>query len=254
MSKTLTIFFAQGTETKRVKIGHTSQTPENGIKAFRSQLSEEVTVLKTIVGTSALAKSLREEFELLQVNNLKWFNPHPELLARINSIEDHDGKPPKAESEPKPKHHYESEIHCCYCNTNDELQIMDGGRSGFLTTNNNHRDWGGVAIYGWAGTNKLCWECALDGGFANDIFEVFRDNRQWLHPFWEERDEEFLAQCDVEISNASILYIWEKTRIFTTETLGRFFSKNPSGDLNKAKRFLLEYLDEVVGGNSSDST
>ena len=168
MPKTLTIFFAQGTETKRVKIGSTNQTPEVGIKAFRAQLSEEVTVLKTIVGTSALAKSLRQEFKPLQVNNLKWFNPHPELLARINSIEDHDGKPPKAKSEPKPKHHYhyEYEMHCCYCNIYDESQIMDRGRSGFLTTNDNHRDWGGIAIYGWTGSNKLCWECALDGGSA----------------------------------------------------------------------------------------
>ena len=253
MPKIQTIFFAQGTETKRIKIGLTGQTSEVGIKAFRAQLSEEVIILKTIVGTLALAKSLRGEFKALQVNNLKWFNPHPELLARIDSIEDHDGKPPKPESEQEPKHYYKPEISCCYCNTSDDIQMMDQVRGGFLTTNNNHRDWGGVAIYGWTGSNKLCWKCALNGGFTNDIFEVFRDNRQSLHPFWHKKDEEFLAQCDLEISDAAILYIWEKAKIFTTETLGKFFAKSPLGDLNEAKRFLLECLDEIVESNGHDS-
>ena len=252
MSKTLTIFFAQGTETKRIRIGRTEQTPEKGIAAFQAQLSEEIVLLKTIEGTRDLVNSLQEEFEPLRVNNLKWFNPQPELLARIDSIEDHDGKSPPV-PKPQAKYRYKPPITCCYCNTSNNIQVEDKGRSGFLITNDNHRDWGGIAIYGWTGSNKLCWECALDGGYTNDIFEIFRDNRQWLYPFWQERDEEFLAQCDVEISKASILYIWEKARIFTTETLGRFFAKNPSGDLNEAKRFLLEYFDEVVADNSYDS-
>lgn len=247
MSETHTILFLQTTETKRIKIGQTKKTPEEAITAWQKELSEEIVLLKAIVGTPVLAKSLKEEFKALRVENLIWFNPHPELLARIDSIEDHDGKsplPPK----PETKYRDKPEITCCYCNTSDEVQIMQGGRRGFLTTNDNHRDWGKVA-YGWAGTNKLCWKCAHNGGFTNDIFEVFRDNRKWLHPFWQKKDEKFLTQCDVEVSDTAILYVWEKAQMFTTEILGIFLTKNPLGDLNETKHFLLAYLNEVVEEN-----
>ena len=54
----------------------------------------------------ALTRGLHTEIEMLQVEGLQkgWYTSSPELLARIESIEDFDGEePPKPKPEPEYK-------------------------------------------------------------------------------------------------------------------------------------------------------
>ena len=104
MYKIWTIYFAQASESKRIKIGKTTRNPETALASLNS--SEELVLLKTVKGTLALSRDLHAEFEMLQVEGLQkgWYTSSPELLARIEAIEDFDGgEPPKPKPKPETK-------------------------------------------------------------------------------------------------------------------------------------------------------
>ena len=265
MSKVWTIYFAQATESKRIKIGRTIQNPEKALA--RLNASEELTLLKTVKGAFALTRDLHTEFEMLQVEGLQkgWYTSSPELLARIESIEDFDGgEPPKPKPEPERKEYIqEDKSACCGCGTwlSDEYNEK---RIEFLTLGESltYRDYG--EIHGedeimnagaWSKSDDyLCRECTLKGGLTNLIYPMFSTIRKNLSPFWTEIDENFLLMCtDTPEIHETTRYIWLKARVFTRKCLAAFIEQNSSGNLNAAIRFILTEIRRIDSANLSES-
>lgn len=158
----------------------------------------------------ALTRDLHTEFETLQVERVQkgWYTSSPELLARIEAIEDFDGdEPPKPEPKPKPRYiEYEEEDlpACCGCGIwlSDEYNEKP---INFLTLDesNTYRDYGEIHdemdmmnAAGWSKSDDyLCRKCALKGGLTNLIYPLFSTIRENLFPFWTEVDEKFLLMC-----------------------------------------------------------
>ena len=265
MYKVWTIYFAQASESKRIKIGKTTRNPETVLVSLNS--SEELVLLKTVKGTLAMTRDLHTEFEMLQVEGLQkgWYTSSSELLARIESIEDFDGgEPPKPKPEPKHEEYEQEDMSaCCGCGTwlNDEYneKLID-----FLTLSemDTYRDYG--EIHGedevmnagaWSKSDDyLCRECALKGGLTNLIYPLFSTIRENLSPFWTQTDEKFLSMCvdTTEIRETS-RYIWVKARVFTRKCLAAFIEQNPSGDLNATMRFILAEIRRIDSTNLSES-
>ena len=265
MYKVWTIYFAQAIESKRIKIGRTTQNPEKALANLNS--SEELTLLKTVKGTFALTRDLHTEFEMLQVEGLQkgWYTSSPELLARIESIEDFDGgEPPKPKPEPKRKEYIEEDKSaCCGCGTWLSYEYNEK-RIDFLTLGGSltYRDYGGIHdemeimnADAWSKSDDyLCRECALKGGLTNLIYPLFSTTRENLSPFWTQTDENFLSMCvDTTEIHETTRYIWVKARVFTRKCLAAFIEQNPSGDLNAAVRFLLTAIKRIDSENLSES-
>ena len=265
MYRIWTIYFAQATESKRIKIGRTTQEPEKALASLN--VSEALVLLKTVKGTFALARDLHTEFETLQVEGLQkgWYISSPELLARIESIEDFDGgEPPKPAPEPEYKEYkQEDRSACCGCGTwlSDEynkqrIDVLTLGES------ETYRDYGDIHgedemmnADAWSKSDDyLCRKCALKGGLTNLIYPLFSSIRENLSPFWTQTDENFLSMCvDTPEINETTRYIWVKARVFTRKCLAAFIEQNPSGDLNAAIRFLLAEIRRIDSANQSES-
>ena len=265
MDKIWTIYFAQASESKRIKIGRTTKNLEKALANLN--LSEELTVLKTVKGTLPMTRDLHAEFETLQVEGLQkgWYISSPKLLARIEAIEDFDGdEPPKPEPKPEPKYYEEEDLPaCCGCGRwmSDEYNEKP---IEFLTLNESdtYIDYGEihdedekVNAASWSKSDDyLCRECALKGGLTNLIYPLFSTIRENLSPFWTEIDEKFLLMCaDTPEIHETTRYIWLKARVFTRKCFAAFIEQNPSGDLNAAIRFILAEIRRIDSANLSES-
>ena len=218
MYKIWTIYFAQASESKRIKIGRTTRNPETVLPSQNS--SEELVLLKTIKGTLPMTRDLHAEFETLQVEGLQkgWYTSSPELLARIEAIEDFDGsEPPKPEPKPEPKYkEYKQEdmSACCGCGTwlSDEYNeerieflTLDGSDT-YTDYGEIHDEMDKVNADGWSKSDDyLCRECALKGGLTNLIYPLFSTIRKNLSPFWTQIDERFLSMCVDTLHSALVL-------------------------------------------------
>ena len=189
-----TIYFAQTSNSKRIKIGRTRNNLEKTLANLN--LSEELTVLKTVKGTVTMTRDLHAEFETLQVEGLQkgWYTSSPELLARIEAIEDFDGdEPPKPEPKPEPKS-IESETEylpaCCGCGIwlsgeynekpIDFLTLRESET--YIDYGEIHGEMDTMNAAGWSKSDDyLCRECALKGGLTNLIFPIFSAIRE--NPF-----------------------------------------------------------------------
>ena len=265
MYKIWTIYFAQATESKRIKIGRTTRDPETVLASLNS--SEELVLLKTVKGTLALSRDLHTEFEMMQVEGLQkgWYTSSPELLARIESIEDFDGgEPPKPKPEPEYKEYKREYVPaCCGCGTwlsgeyNEKLiDVLTLGESETYADYGDIHD--GMEIMNadaWSKSDDyLCRECVLKGGLTNLIYPLFSTIRENLSPFWTQTDEKFLSMCvDTTEIHETTRYIWVKARVFTRKCLAAFIEQNPSGDLNAAIRFILAEIRRIDSANLSES-
>ena len=265
MNKIWTIYFAQAAESKRIKIGRTTRNPETALASL--SLSEELVLLKTVKGSLALTRDLHAEFEMLQVKGLQkgWYTSSPELLARIESIEDFDGgEPPK----PKPKPEYKEYIQedksaCCGCGTwlsyeyNEKLiDFLTLGESlTYIDYGEIHGEMEIMNADAWSKSDDyLCRGCALKGGLTNLIYPLFSTMRENLSPFWTQTDENFLSMCvDTTEIRETTRYIWVKARVFTRVYFAAFIEQNPSGDLKAAMRFILEEIRKFDSANLSES-
>ena len=204
---------------------------------------------------------------MLQIEGLQngWYTSSPELLARIEAIEDFDGgKPPKPKPEPEYKEYKREDMSaCCGCGTwlsdeyNEEpIDVLTLGES------ETYRDYG--EIHGeeeminadaWSKSDDyMCRECALKGGLTNLIYPLFSTIRENLSPFWTQTDEKFLSMCvDTTEIHETTRYIWVKARVFTRKCLAAFIEQNPSGDLNAAIRFILAEIRRSDSANLSES-
>ena len=254
MYKIWTIYFAQTTESKRIRIGRTTRDVEKALASLKSP--EPLVVLKTVKGTLALIRDLHEEFESLALEQqTQWYTSSPELLSRIEAIEDFDGsEPPKPKPEPKYEK-YESEdiTACCGCGRwlDDEFY---GEITDFLTLDEDESyiDWGEIhdqdeRMDAYASSkcdnHYLCSKCVLKGGLTNLIYRTFYVSRTNLSPFWTQTDEEVLSECvNMDMVHEKDQYVWVKARIFTRKILAQFFESNPSGDMNAAKLFIIAFI------------
>ena len=193
MYKIWTIYFAQASESKRIKIGRTTKNPETALANLNS--SEELVLLKTVKGTLALTRGLHTEFEMLQVEGLQkgWYTSSPELLARIESIEDFDGEePPKPKPEPEYKEYKREYMPaCCGCGTwlSDEYneKLIDfltlGESETYIDYGQIHDEDEKVNADGWSKSDDyLCRECALKGGLTNLIYPLFSHDQRDSFP------------------------------------------------------------------------
>ena len=74
------IYFAQGQETKRIKIGRSRQ-PEKRIASL--QLSEEATTILKMKGNHNTEQKLHEQFKHARLHG-EWFSPTDDLIQFIN--------------------------------------------------------------------------------------------------------------------------------------------------------------------------
>ena len=87
--KTWNIVFIQLSDLGYITVKKSSRTPEEVLKSLKLPCD----VIKTILGTFHLEKSIKAEFEPHRVSNYEgWYHPVPEVLERIDSIEDYDGE------------------------------------------------------------------------------------------------------------------------------------------------------------------
>ena len=265
MYKIWTIYFAQATESKRIKIGKTTRNPEKVLARLNS--SEALVLLKTVKGTLALTRDLHAEFERLQIEGLQngWYTSSPELLARIEDFEDFDGgEPPKPKPEPEYKEYKREDMSaCCGCGTwlsdeyNEEpIDVLTIGESEtYRDSGEIHGEEEMMNADAWSKSDDyMCRECALKGGLTNLIYPLFSTIRESLSPFWTQTDEKFLSMCvDTTEIHETTRYIWVKARVFTRTCLAAFIEQNPSGDLNAAIRFILAEIRRIDSANLSES-
>ena len=260
--KTWKIIFIQLSDLDYITVKKSSRTPEEVLKSLKLPCD----AIKTILGTFHLEKSIKAEFEPHRVSNYEgWYHPVPEVLERINSIEDYDGeKPPKPKPEPKPRRYEQVDRDaCCGCGTwlSDEynekrIEVLTLGESEtYIDYGEIHDEMEVMNADAWSKSDDyLCRECALKGGLTNLIFPLFTNIRENLSPFWTQTDEKFLAMC---VDTAEILettrYIWVKARVFTRKCLAAFIEQNPSGNLNAAIRFIFAEIRRIDSANLSES-
>ena len=82
MQKTKQIYFIQGSETKRIKIGY-SVNPKARLQSLSA--SEPLTLLKTIPGNAEEEKKLHKRFQHLRRHG-EWFEADEELIQFIKSL------------------------------------------------------------------------------------------------------------------------------------------------------------------------
>ena len=236
--KTWNIIFIQLPDSGYITVKKSSRTPEEVMKSLKLPCD----VIKTILGTFHLEKSIKAEFEPYSVSNYEgWYHPVPELLERIDSIEDYDGEgPPPPPPEPKVRRRYERyEInyrYCCGCNG----QFEEHEWNNLIDVGEAYRDYGNVHWWGAVPDHGyLCRECALEGGLTNIIYLTFFHNRE-THPFWDKRDEEFLSRCSADgPPYESRKYVWVKASVATRHLYALFISQHPTANINDAKDFVL---------------
>ena len=236
--KTWNIIFIQLADLDYITVKKSSRTPEEVMKSLK--LPGEV--IKTILGTFHLEKSIKAEFELHSVSNYDgWYHPVPEVLDRINSIEDYDGEnPPPPPPEPKASRYYEDPYYYC---TGCNGQFEEYEKDILIGVDESYTDYGDVH-YGFAGHDYLCSQCALGGGLTNIIYPTFFANREALRLFWDERDEEFLSKCsDDSPLYEGTKYVWVKASVATRQLYGQFIGRHPTANISDAKNFILKVLE-----------
>ena len=260
--KTWNIIFIQFPDLSYITVKRSSRTPEEVMKSLKLPCD----VIKTILGTFHLEKSIKAEFEPHSVSNYEgWYHPVPEVLERIDSIEDYDGEePPKPKPQPKPQKYEREDIAaCCGCGTwlSDEynekpIDILTLGESEtYIDYGEIHGEDEIMNAHAWSKSDDyLCRECALKGGLTNLIYPLFSIVRENLSPFWTQTDEKFLSMCvDTTEIHETTRYIWVKARVFTRKCLAAFIEQNPSGDLNAAIRFIYAQIGRIESANLSES-
>ena len=239
--KTWNIIFIQLPDLGYITVKKSSRTPEEVMKYLKLPCD----VIKTILGTFHLEKSIKAEFELHSVSNYEgWYHPVPEVLERIDSIEDYDGEgPPPPPPEPKVRRRYERyEMNYRYC-SGCNGQFEEHEWNNLIDVGEDYIDYGDVHYMGSLGHGYLCSRCALEGGLTNIIYPTFYFNRE-SHPYWDERDEEFLSICtDVAPLNENIKYVWVKASVFTRVSYASFIVGHPTGNISDAKDFILKILE-----------
>ena len=234
--KTWNIIFIQLADLDYIIVKKSSRTPEEVMKSLK--LPGEV--IKTILGTFHLVKSIKAEFEPHSVSNYEgWYHPVPEVLERIGSIEDYDGgDPPPPPPEPKAPRYYEDpHYYCRGCNG----QFEEYEKDILINVGEDYIDYGDVHYDGIANHGYLCGQCALAGGLTNIIYPTFFANRETLHPFWDERDEEFLSRCSDDVPlYEGIKYVWVKASVATRQLYALFIGRHPTANISDAKNFILE--------------
>lgn len=239
--KTWNIIFIQLPDLGYITVKKSSRTPEEVMKYLKLPCD----VIKTILGTFHLEKSIKAEFELHSVSNYEgWYHPVPEVLERIDSIEDYDGEgPPPPPPEPKVRRRYErDEMNYRYCSSCNS-QFEEHEWNNLIDVGEDYIDYGDVHYMGSIGHGYLCSRCALEGGLTNIIYPTFYFNRE-SHPYWDERDEEFLSICtDVAPLNENIKYVWVKASVFTRVSYASFIVGHPTGNISDAKDFILKILE-----------
>lgn len=188
--KVWNIIFLQMPGAGWITVKKTSRAPSVAMESLKLP----VDLIKTISGTMALHKSLKTEFEPHSVSGHDdWYSPVPELLARIDSIEDYDGgEPPPPPPEPEAPRHYEDPYYYC-SGCNDQFDEYE--KDDLITVGEDYTDYGEVHLYGSLEHGHLCRRCALGGGLTNIIYPIFYENRMSLSPYWEQSDESFLSKC-----------------------------------------------------------
>ena len=260
--KTWKIIFIQLSDLGYITVKKSSRTPEEVLKSLKLPCD----VIKTILGTFHLEKSIKAEFEPHRVSNYEgWYHPVKEVLERIDSIEDYDGEePPKPKPQPKP-HKYERQdiAACCGCGTwlSDEynekpIEILTLGESEtYIDYGEIHDGMETMNADAWSKSDDyLCRTCALKGGLTNLIYPLFSIMRENLSPFWTQTDEKFLSICvDTPEIHETTRYIWVKARVLTRKCLAAFIEQNPSGDLKAAIRFIYAQIGRIESANLSES-
>jgi len=243
--KTWNIVFIQLSDLDYITVKKSSRAPEEVLKSLKLPCD----VIKTILGTYHLEKSIKAEFEPHSVSNYEgWYHPVPEVLERINLIEDYDGEgPPPPPPEPKVWVEYEDPYYyCSSCNGQFEVE------SDMVAIDSDYRDYGDTHYGGVPNHGYLCRSCALEGGLTNIIFPKFYSKRELLSPYWEQSDENFLSKCtDDGPVYESYRYIWIKARVLTRTLYAMFITNHPNGSISDAKDFIIEALD-VIGRKEPD--
>ncbi len=237
--KTWNIIFIQLADLDYITVKKSSRTPEEVIKSLKLPCK----VIKTILGTFHLEKSIKAEFESHSVSSYReWYHPVPEVLKRIDSIEDYDGEdPPPPPREPKVSRYYENyedpHYYCTGCNG----QFEEYEKNKLIDVGEDYTDYGDVHYMGIASHRYLCSQCALEGGLTNIIYSTFFANRETLDPFWNERDEEFLSICSNDDPlYEGIKYVWVKASVATRQLYALFIGQHPTANIREAKNFILE--------------
>lgn len=237
--KTWNIYFVRGTESGKIMIAKTTREPDVVIKGLK--IPEQCVLIKSILGTQKLREQLHEEFSSLAIpDSTNWYKPHPDIIARIDSIEDYDGdKPPPPPRPYNPREYEDPYFYCSMCNSQEEDE------NGLLQLEDDYSDWGSVHIYmGHRGTGYLCRECAFQGGLTNSVFRHFLKHRVKLDPFWNEADESFLSMCSDEGEiDEKIRFAWIKCRVFVRNMLGNIIVENPNIDLNSIRSSIIKRFD-----------
>jgi len=240
--KTWNIYFVRGTESGKIMIRKTDRDPEFVLNTLA--VHENCDLIKSILGTSKLRENLHQEFESLAIDAAKnWYNPHPELTNRIDSIQDFDGEeppPPTPISQPKKREYVNPFFYCELCG----FEAVD--ESMLLQLDNDYIDWGSLhdPMYESKASKHLCRECAFKGGLTNSVFKHFRENRMHLAPYWDENDEIFLGKCSNEPDiYEGVRFIWIKCRVFVRNMLGRVLIENPTADLNTIRSSIIEQIE-----------
>ena len=237
--KVWNIFFLSMIGTNWITVRKSTRTAEEVI----GSLKLPVDPIKSILGTEKLEKNLKVEFEPHSVKGHEnWYKPVPELLARIDSIEDYDGEePPPPPPEPKVWRQYEDpHYYCSSCNGQFEVE------TDVVALDSDYIDYGGVHYSGDLKHGYLCNRCALEGGLTNIIYPEFYSKRESLAPYWEQSDENFLSKCsDDGPIDESCIYIWIKARVLTRTLYAMFIENHPSGSISDAKDFIIEALEFI---------
>ena len=239
--KVWNIFFLSMIGTNWITIKKSSRTAEEVI----GSLKLPVNLIKSILGTGKLEKNLKAEFELHSVNGHEnWYKPVPELLTRIDSIEDYDGEgPPPPPPEPKVRIQYEDPYYYC-SNCNGQFEV----ETDLVALDSDYMDYGDVHYMGVLDHGYLCRRCALEGGLTNIVYPKFYSKRESLSPYWEQSDENFLSIClNDDPIYESYRYIWIKARVLTRTLYAMFIANHPSGSISDAKDFIIEALDVIEG-------
>ena len=251
------IYFAQTVKSKHIKIGKTSRDPETRLKEI--QLPEEIILLKAIKGDASLEAQLHEEFTSHALGR-EWFEPHPDLLRRIELIEDWDGNPPptpastSVRSKSRSQQDDNSFVYCAYCNAQVDTRVED-----YLDMTESYPDmvsphWAGKMMIGTLGMitghDHACAKCTKDVGFTDYAFDFFKAHADW-------RD----AYADSLTGNYLDIYIWLKANVLVEEILkpvwdnwdrisySRMYGRgNPYSFecLNDVKEFLINKLTEIL--------
>lgn len=81
------VYFIRGETSRNIKIGY-GACAKSRLKGFQTGSSEELVLLKTVVGGKKLETELHKRFHHLRIRpRHEWFRPEQDLLDYINSLE-----------------------------------------------------------------------------------------------------------------------------------------------------------------------